>query len=293
MLFFVVVMLLLAAVFFAGMKMASMFGGSEAESSVPEEPSSSIPDPFSFTPEELAAPSSSPPDEASQVDAEPESAPVINLSDWNLILVNRRSPLPENFTVELDVVSDYKVDARIADPLKLMFAQAKADGISLVLTSAYRTVEYQTQLYNNALQNHISTGKTPEEATRLTEAYYAIPGHSEHHTGLAVDIVTADRRELTDGFDRTPAFKWLSENAHSYGFIMRYPPDKVEVTQIAYEPWHYRYVGADAATEIRDSGLCLEEYLYVKERDLAAAETKAAEDEADQDPGEAAPTAPQ
>ena len=288
MLFFVLIVVVFA--FWVGTKMPQSFNSeSGAESELPPSPLEA--DPSIFTLDEMPVRTDSSSSEP-EPESEPEPvAPVIDVNVWNLILVNRRVPLPENFSVELETVIDsYAVDARIADPLKKMFAQAKADGISLVMNSAHRTIEYQQGLYNRSIQSHIANGKTEEQAIVLTEQYYAYPGCSEHHTGLAVDITTAVYQVLDDGFDKTPAFAWLSENARNYGFILRYPYDKVDITKINYEPWHYRYVGVEYANEIYASGLCLEEYLYVKGLELAGgeeAEGDEAEAETDDESGEA------
>lgn len=181
---------------------------------------------------------------------------------WNLILVNSTNALPDGFDVELATVSDgYRVDARIADNLSRMFLQAKEDGINLIICSAYRTPEKQQENFNNQVQQYLDQGDTAEEADAKTVAYIARPGFSEHHTGLAVDIVTPEYQTLNEGFANTPAFRWLDEHAHKYGFILRYPKSKEGITQISYEPWHYRYVGEEHAAAIKQSGDCLEEYL--------------------------------
>ena len=184
---------------------------------------------------------------------------------WQLILVNPWNELPEDFEVELARVDSYQVDARIVESLGRMFADAKAAGINLTLCSGYRTTEYQQTLFERKKDEYMQSGMNEQEAVAATSAWIAIPGTSEHHTGLAVDIVTPDYQTLDEGFANTSAFAWLSQNAHLYGFVLRYPANKEEITGIAYESWHYRYVGKEAAAEILQAGYCLEEYLYVKQ----------------------------
>lgn len=179
-----------------------------------------------------------------------------------LLLVNKEHPLPEDFDIQLAAVQgEYRVDARILEPAQRMIADAKADGIDLLVCSAYRPVDSQTRLFNNKVSEYVSAGKTQEEAAVLTAAIIAVPGTSEHHTGLAMDIVTPSYQNLDEGFAQTAAFAWLDEHAADYGFILRYPADKQEETGIIYESWHYRYVGPEIAKEIKEKGVCLEEYL--------------------------------
>lgn len=198
----------------------------------------------------------------SEPESEPDAPPAVSAQDWELILVNGDNPIPENYAPELETITDmYRVDKRIADNVKLMFADAKASGINLIICSAYRSAEKQGENFDNKKQEHIAKGKTEDEAIAVTSAAIAKPGTSEHQTGLALDIVTSSYQSLNAGFENTPAFKWLSENAHKHGFILRYPKDKQDITDIVYEPWHYRYVGEKNAAVIKESGLCLEEYI--------------------------------
>lgn len=219
-----------------------------------EEPSDAGPE---LTPEEEAA-------EKAALEAEQaKEAAAAKAKDWNLILVNKQSPLPEDFSVELEtVVGDYKVDARIRDALLRMMAGAKEDGITLQICSAYRSEEKQTTNFDNYKNNLVDNGMEEEEAIATTATIIAHPGTSEHHTGLAVDIVTPDYQDLDEGFERTPAFEWLDKNAEKYGFILRFPKMKQSITEIIYEPWHYRYVGMEDAKKINELGYCLEEYVY-------------------------------
>lgn len=192
--------------------------------------------------------------------------------DWRLLLVNADSPLAKDYEKSIDMTVVYRtndrsyyVDSRISNPLLKMMNDARASGVSLMVCSAYRSQEYQKSLYDSRLDEQVSAGKTKEAAAKAVLQYTAYPGTSEHQTGLAVDIVTPSYQTLNDGFANTVAFKWLNENAQDYGFVMRYPKDKEDVTKISYEPWHYRYVGVKHAKAMKELGYCLEEYIeYLK-----------------------------
>ncbi|MBE7031285.1 MAG: hypothetical protein E7409_07705 [Ruminococcaceae bacterium] len=176
-----------------------------------------------------------------------------------LVLVNKYFRLPENFEQYnlVNMSREYTVNdgkqyllAGVAYESYVQMADAaKQDGLSMRVISAYRTEAYQTNLYNNKLR---TTGKVN------AERYSARPGHSEHQTGLAVDICSTNR-----AFEYTPEFQWLQEHAHEYGYILRYQKGKEWITGYAYEPWHYRYVGTDAAKRIHEEGVTYEEY-YAK-----------------------------
>ncbi len=177
---------------------------------------------------------------------------------WNLLLVNYKNTMPENYDIALKKVSGYNVDARIVDSLSAMIAAAKKDGVKLKITSAYRTIATQTRLYNNGLTSRLNKGMSYEAAVAERNLYNAEPGKSEHNLGLALDFISGG--SLDESFARSSQAAWLEAHAHEYGFILRYEADKVDVTKIAWEPWHYRYVGIEAATAIHESGVCLEEY---------------------------------
>lgn len=203
-----------------------------------------------------------------QNDFQTKSAPTTKSDEWNLILVNKQNPIPSNFEVDCEeVAQDQYADKRMAVFLKEMLSCAQAQNCPLYIVSSYRSVQRQELLYKTSYQKNLNEGLTPKEAKEKTEQYQAPPGTSEHATGLAFDIVGKDwfktHSDLTDDFDTTAAYKWLSENAYKYGFILRYPKDKEEVTGYSYEPWHYRFVGVDAAKIIKENNLCLEEYLRI------------------------------
>lgn len=181
---------------------------------------------------------------------------------WNLTLVNNTHPMNAGYIPELaEVENGYKFDARGAEALKKMLADARAAGLNPQICSAYRTNEEQKTIYNQTMQNWIDGGKTYLEAFEETGKSVAYPGTSEHELGLAADIVSGAYGNLDDAQADTEEAKWLEENCYKYGFILRYPPEKISETGIIYESWHYRYVGEEDAKKIMESGVTLEEYL--------------------------------
>ncbi len=187
---------------------------------------------------------------------QPQSKPKDNKS-WKTILVNRWNPIPENYRVELTELSNgQRVDSRIYPSLQAMFDDARASGIYPVVGSGFRTKKKQQSLMDQKIAAYESEGYAKSEAKTLAEQWVAIPGTSEHELGIAVDI-NGDRQNS----DNKAVYKWLANNAHKYGFILRYPEDKTYITGVAYEPWHYRYVGRELAEELKESGLCLEEHI--------------------------------
>ena len=176
---------------------------------------------------------------------------------WNLILVNRNSYIPDDYKVELTELSNgEKVDSRIYPELQEMFNDARAQGYGLFVREGYRTQEEQQQLLDEKIEAYENEGKSKSEAKKLAEQWVAIPGTSEHQLGIAVDINADTTKSSSDD-----VYSWLAENAHKYGFIKRYPSDKTDITGVINEPWHYRYVGNEAALEIYSQGMCLEEYI--------------------------------
>ena len=186
---------------------------------------------------------------------------------WELRLVNASHPLPDGFNVETRAISGYenrRFDARAADALEAMLDGAEQAGYQLYLVSAYRSVERQTALFNRKVQAYCSEGMPQEEAEKQAARWVARPGTSEHNLGLAADLVSANwysaHNDLTEEFEQTPHFAWLQAHCAEYGFILRYPKGKEIVTGVSYEPWHYRYVGKEAAAAIMAAGQTLEEY---------------------------------
>lgn len=180
------------------------------------------------------------------------------ITDWNLRLANYENILPENFEVELANIDDEKqFDARAIKYLTQMINSMWDDGIKNVwVQSSYRSVERQKELYDNSVQKYLKQGKTQEEAERLTDEYINKPGASDHNLGLAVDFNNVDNK-----FEDLDAFKWLKENAENYGFILRYPKHKEDITKISYESWHWRFVGQEHAKKMNELDMCLEEYI--------------------------------
>jgi len=189
--------------------------------------------------------------------------------DWALILINEDNPLGEDYTAELAELAEIApgrfLDKRAAPYARKMIENAANDGIKLNIISAYRDFDKQTKNFDDYVSMLLSEGYPKERAISITASQIAHPGASEHNAGLALDIVTPDwwdnYGDLTAEFDKTAEFDWLRRNAYKYGFIMRYPEDKEDVTGIVYEPWHYRFVGSWRAEQMRYSALCLEEYL--------------------------------
>lgn len=188
------------------------------------------------------------------------------ITDWELILINKDNKLPENYEVELqDLGNGHKVDARIADSLRQMLNDAKKEGLNPLVISSYRTHSAQQILHRNKITEFINMGYSRSLAEEKASYWVAIPGTSEHEAGLALDIVASNYQELNQEQENTPVQKWLMENCHKYGFILRYPTDKKDLTKINYEPWHYRYVGIENATFMKEKEFCLEEYIdYLK-----------------------------
>lgn len=183
-------------------------------------------------------------------------------SDWRLRLVNQDHSLPEDFSVELAQVGDgHQVDSRIARALLDMIEAGKRDGYGIWIVSSYRTMEKQVSLYEKQIDKWKRQGYSLEAAREKAGTMVAVPGTSEHQLGLAVDLVSSEYTGLDERQEETGSYQWLVKHCAEYGFILRYPNDKTEITGIIYEPWHFRYVGVEAAREIMDQGICLEEYL--------------------------------
>lgn len=181
---------------------------------------------------------------------------------WNLVLVNETHPIEKEYEIDLVEISGGKlVDARIEKPLNDMLSAMRKEGLNPVVCSGYRTTEKQASLFEDFIREKRQSGWTYEEAFFKAKTRVALPGTSEHHTGLAVDIVAKSHQGLDDGQADTAENKWLVKHCAEYGFILRYPEQKIEVTGIDYESWHFRYVGEEAAAYITENHLTLEEFL--------------------------------
>ncbi len=183
--------------------------------------------------------------------------------NWFLALINRNHPLdPSYVPAELAPIdSEHSVDARIVQDLQRMMEDGAAQGLRMYVTSAYRSYDQQIDLFNTDTEKYISDGLSPFDAYNEAARSVAVPGTSEHASGLAVDIIADGYTELDERQADTPEQQWLFAHCHEYGFILRYPEGREEITGIVYEPWHYRYVGTEAAAVIMEEGITLEEYL--------------------------------
>lgn len=191
-----------------------------------------------------------------------ESNSTKDTQDWKLTLVNQNNLIPENYTIEVTELNNGQaIDKRAYPYLQEMMDDARAAGLSPIICSSYRSMEKQTRLFDEQVKGLQNQGKDYVDAVAEAKTAVAYPGTSEHQLGLAVDIVSEDYQLLDEKQEETPEYIWLSKNCSKYGFIVRYPNGKTDITGVIYEPWHFRYVGKEAAQEIMSKGICLEEYL--------------------------------
>ena len=194
-----------------------------------------------------------------------EEVEKIEQEEYNiLLLVNAEHKLPENYEVEpVPLLTEYEqsVDIHCYNLAKQMLEDCRKAGNPAVVCSSYRDHEKQVQLFDEEVQKYIAQGYSKQKARKKAGTAVAIPGTSEHELGLALDVVDKYYQLLDEGQEKTATQQWLMENSYKYGFILRYPTDKTQITGIIYEPWHYRYVGKEAARYIYEHKLCLEEYL--------------------------------
>ena len=184
-----------------------------------------------------------------------------------LVVVNKKSTIdrsykPEKLVPVKDTHKDIELSETAEKALEAMFIEMRKEGFkNIFVTSAYRSYDYQNHLfYNVYIPQEQATGLSYEKAKEKVLTYSALPGTSEHHTGLCVDLMTSSMTELDESFADDPVYPWLLENAWKFGFVLRYPADKVDTTGYSFEPWHYRFVGRYHAYKMYTSGLCLEEY---------------------------------
>ena len=181
---------------------------------------------------------------------------------WNLILVNSDNRLSKEYKPELEEIEEgFKVDKRIINDLKEMLKDARKEGLKPWICSAYRDYETQEKLFTKQVNEYLDKGYTEEEAKSKTVSWILEPGSSEHATGLALDIVDKKYQLLDEKQAEREVQKWLMENCYKYGFILRYPENKKDITKVDYEPWHYRYVGKEHAKKIYSKNYTLEEYI--------------------------------
>ena len=204
---------------------------------------------------------SAPPAETAAGETGPVSDP--GEDSWMLALINFENLLPEDYQVpELtQLKNNQSIDSRVYPYLQEMMDAARAAGYEPLICSSFRTWDKQSSLFERKVAYYMDQGSDRETAEQQAAVWVARPGTSEHQAGLAVDIVSLDYQVLDEGQEDTPLQQWLMEHCWEYGFILRYPSGKSDLTGVGYEPWHYRYVGREAAQAITEQGLCLEEYL--------------------------------
>lgn len=182
--------------------------------------------------------------------------------EWYLLLVNKTHPVPDDYEVKLTTLKgSMKCDERVLEPLGNMLDAANKDNVNIYVCSPYRDFQRQEMLFLRQINRYMSSGKSYLEAYKIASRDVIVPGCSEHQLGIAFDIVSADHAVLDARFGNTEGGKWLKEHCAEYGFILRYPLGKENITGIVYEPWHFRYVGVEAAKVIMGNGITLEEYL--------------------------------
>ncbi|GHU59372.1 hypothetical protein FACS1894133_6010 [Clostridia bacterium] len=202
-------------------------------------------------------------------------ARMFNPDEWAMVLINKSNALPKNFAPPKGLArlehkhtffyADIKVDSRIYGAVTEMLTDAAEDGFDIRVSSGYRNIALQESNYVSAVYDLISQGYTQEQAEEIAGRDIAEPGASEHNAGLALDMVSGDwwagNEDLNANFADTPEYWWLYHHAYNYGFILRYPLGKSQITGFTFEPWHWRYVGKQAAKDMYESGEVLEEYL--------------------------------
>lgn len=213
-----------------------------------------------------------PVDTSDQTDVTTAAVPVSSNKedDWALYVIGNDNPLPPDFTVEIkSVAGERTLDKRCADYAIQMMNDAKEQGVGLYITSAYRSIQYQADNLQNYINRLMAQGYTKEEATEQAHKEIALPGHSEHNAGLAMDIVSDDywsnHSDLDESFELLPQYDWLIDNSWKYGFILSYPKGKEGITGFIYEPWHYRFVGLEHAERIHEVYEETGEFLTVNE----------------------------
>ena len=188
------------------------------------------------------------------------------LADPLMVLVNHTSKMPDDYTFDTKecgsaTAVNKTLQTVACDAFLEMQKAAAADGVTVWMQSGYRSVKYQTSLYERKTKYYLDKGYDNATAREKAAAVVNPPGYSEHNCGLAADLNSPEHTGLDESFEKTAAFRWLCEHAGDYGFILRYPKDAEDKTEIIYEPWHWRYVGVENAAKINASGLCFEEYI--------------------------------
>ena len=185
---------------------------------------------------------------------------------WDLVYWSNGQPVDAMSLNSKEYDKIQAVDRAAYQPLKEMFAAAKAAGVPLQMVSAYRSISLQDRLFGNLVNSNLKKGMSQADAIKKANTARTFTGTSEHNTGYGFDILESGNWNLTQSFENTAQFKWLQQHAAEYGFILRYDKTKIDKTGIMYEPWHYRYVGVEHAQKIKASGMCLEEYIEMLDR---------------------------
>lgn len=191
---------------------------------------------------------------------------ISEMDAWMYKLVNFQNPIEENYANSLTFVmlkGDLKFDQRAYKDLQAMINACRDEELSPIIVNAYRTISKQQQIFSETYTEVRRSGLNDEDAAKKTEELVENPGESEHHTGLAIDIACESHETLDKELENTAEYKWLVKNCWKYGFIQRYPSGKKDITGISYEPWHFRYVGKDAAEYITKNNITLEEFLVI------------------------------
>lgn len=189
----------------------------------------------------------------------------VETSNWELTLINRENRIKYDLNWPLETTAgDQLIDQRILRDFNAWAEQAEQDGYPMQLISGFRTIEHQENNFNHTLNGYLSQGYEQEEALEMTYRFQQPPGASEHHTGLAVDIIGQDFHQrgggLTREFSEEESYSYYLDTMNNHGFILRYPEEKIDITGVYFEPWHYRYVGKENAKFMTAKNLSLEEY---------------------------------
>ena len=181
--------------------------------------------------------------------------PDVDITSWEFLLANPDHSIGD-YAPTLATLEGQQLDERIIQPMEDFVAAARAEGLKVYLSSGYR--DYATQ-------NYLYQRKVAQYGEETAKTIVAVPGTSEHQTGLACDITDQYYEFKDSSLENTALYQWMSQHCQEYGFIVRFPKGKEDITGIIYEPWHFRYVGVEAATYIMENGLCLEEFLELYE----------------------------
>lgn len=207
-----------------------------------------------------------PPSSTSTLREAESNLPKVDITSWELTLVNAEHLLSEDFMPELaEVGNGQYFDSRASDQFNSFVAAAQNEGLVVYITSSYRSYATQQYLFNNKVNQYIYSEGSEEAAIEKAKTIVAYPGSSEHQLGLACDIVDRYYEYMNESLADTELSKWMVKHCAEYGFILRYPEDKMDITGVMYEPWHFRYVGFEAAAYIMGNGLCLEEFIALYE----------------------------